>query len=96
MREVLLSPAAQADIEGIWDFTAERWGEEQAVRYLQDIRDACQQLAAGTRKSRPVDLRPGYHRSLVGSHGLYFRIANDGRIVVVRILHQRMDADRHL
>ena len=96
MREVLLSPAAQADIEGIWDFTAERWGEDQAVRYLQGIRDACQQLAAGTHNSRPVHLRSGYHRCLTGSHVLYFRIADDGQIVVVRILHQRMDADRHL
>ena len=30
----VLSPRAQTDIEGIWDYTVERWGEEQAIRYM--------------------------------------------------------------
>jgi toxin ParE1/3/4 len=96
MKGFILSPAAQADIDGIWDYTARRWGEEQAVRYLQDMRDVCRKLAAGTRPSRPVDIRPGYHRCQSGSHVLYFKTADDGQIVIIRILHQRMDVNRHL
>ena len=96
MRGFILSPAAQADIDGIWDYTAQRWGEEQAVRYLQGLRDACRELADGTRPSRPVDIRLGYHRCQSGSHVLYFKTADDGQIVIIRILHQRMDVNRHL
>ncbi|MFQ8432040.1 type II toxin-antitoxin system RelE/ParE family toxin [Amaricoccus sp. W119] len=32
MRGFVLSPAAQADLDEIWDYTAERWGQEQAAR----------------------------------------------------------------
>jgi toxin ParE1/3/4 len=96
MRVLVLSPAAQADLDGIWDYTVERWGTEQAARYLTDIRDACHGLAAGTRPSQPSDIRPGYHRCRCGSHVRYFRVADSGRITVVRILHERMDVGRHL
>lgn len=96
MKGFVLTPAAQADIEAIWDYSARRWGEDQAARYLQAIRDTCRELVAGTRASRPVDIRPGYNRCQSGSHNLYFKISDTGQIVVVRILHQRMDADRHL
>lgn len=96
MKRFVLTPAAQADIEAIWDYSARRWGEDQAVRYVQAIRDTCQELVAGTRASRPVDIRPGYSRCQSGSHTLYFKISDTGQMVVVRILHQRMDADRHL
>lgn len=39
MRGFALSPAAQTDLDEIWDYTAERWGQEQAARYITDIRD---------------------------------------------------------
>lgn len=42
-----------------------------------------------------TDLRAGYRRYGVGSHAIFYRLAPD-RIEVVRILHQRMDAGRHL
>jgi toxin ParE1/3/4 len=41
MTGYVLSPAAGADLEQIWDYTAERWGQEQAERYVRAIRDAC-------------------------------------------------------
>ena len=47
--------------------------------------------------SRPADhVRPGYHRAEVGSHILFFRRGEAGVIDIIRILHQRMDIDRHL
>lgn len=96
MTTFILTPAAQADVDAIWDYTAGRWGQDQAERYLRGIRDACRELATGERMSRPVDIRAGYSKAFVGSHVLYFRGTDSAGIVVVRILHKRMDADRHL
>lgn len=96
MTGFVLSPAAQADVEEIWDYTAENWGVDQAESYTQDIRDLCRDLSAGQRSSRPADIREGYRKAAVGSHMLYFKTEDTGRIVVMRILHQRMDAGRHL
>jgi len=44
MTGYLLSPAAQADLEQIWEYTARNWGEDQAARYILGIRDACRAL----------------------------------------------------
>ncbi len=92
MSGYLLSPAAQADLSDIWDYTAHNWGVTQAERYILGIREACEALADGRRKGRSADdIRPGYRKLPVGSHVLFFRITSDGEIDVVRILHQRMD-----
>jgi toxin ParE1/3/4 len=95
MKSLVFSPVAQADLEGIWDYTAEHWGLVQADRYTDDLRDACHALASGYRKGRPVDVRPGYLKYLTGSHVIYFRDHGD-RLEVVRILHGKMDVDSHL
>lgn len=96
MKRFTLSPAARSDIDEIWDYTAERWGAAQAERYIGDIRDACIDLAAGRRVSQRVDIREGYRKLGVGSHILFFRSDDAGDIVVVRILHKRMDVEGRL
>ena len=49
-----------------------------------------------THVSGLVTVRDGYHKAIVGMHMVYFRRTNDTTIVVVRILHQSMDVERHL
>ena len=89
------SPAAAADIGAVWDYTAETWGLDQADRYVDDIRAACVALAGGERTGRKVDVRDGYLKYPVGRHLIFYRQDGTG-IVVIRVLHQRMDVDRHL
>lgn len=97
MTSYVLSPAARDDLEQIWDCTAERWGQDQAERYVLAIRDTCQELAANKRQSRPAgDIRAGYRKAQVGSPILFFRRTDGGPLVVVHILHQRMNMLRHL
>ena len=95
MSRVTFSPAAIADIDGIWDYTAEIWGVDQAEHYTDDIRDTCNALAVGEKKGRPVDVREGYLKYAVGKHFVFFVMAGDG-IAVIRVLHQQMEAGLHL
>lgn len=96
MTQPIYSPAADADVRSIWDYTAEHWSEEQADRYVDDIRDACRDLAAGHKRGRPVPVRrAGYLKYRVESHLIYYRLEDAG-LVVVRVLHTKMDAERHL
>jgi len=97
MMGFLLSPAARADLEGIWDYTARTWGEAQAERYILAIRQACMGLADGTRQGRPIDeIRAGYRKLAVESHFLFYRLNERGVVDVVRILHRRMDVPSRL
>lgn len=95
MTNYALSPAAEADIDGIWDYTAEHWSADQAERYTLDIRDACRDLAEGRKLGRPVTVRQGYLKYRVESHVIYYRI-EDAELIVMRILHTKMDAERYL
>ena len=97
MNGYVLSPAAQADLGQIWDYSARTRSEEQADRCILGIRDACVALAEGRKKGRPADaIRPGYWKLAVISHLLFCRITETGLIDVVRILHQRMGVAAHL
>lgn len=95
-RSVRFSPAAQADIEDIWDFTSKHWGREQAVRYIRNIEATSAGIADGRVHVRSAeDIRQGYKKAACGAHMIYFLESADG-IAIIRILHQSMDADRHL
>lgn len=92
----VLSPRAQEDIDEVWNFSVERWDEDQAEHYVRKLEDALTLLADNPRLGRPCDsVRPGYFKLAVGSHIIFFRLTKIG-IDVARILHQSMDFDRHL
>ncbi|BAO84626.1 MULTISPECIES: type II toxin-antitoxin system RelE/ParE family toxin [Comamonadaceae] len=95
MKAVAFSPAAQADIGEIWDYSADRWGPDQADNYIDAIRDACYALARGTKHGRPAEVLPDFQKYLCGSHVVYFLNYPD-HLDVIRVLHQRQDAERHL
>ncbi len=96
MSEVVFSPQAHADLDEIWDYTADRWDIEQADVYVRGLVLACGAVASGARRGRNAgDIRPGYFKLAVVSHVVYYREIN-GIMDVVRILHQQMDASRHL
>lgn len=90
-----LTPRAEADLEEIWLYTFKRWSAEQADTYLTTIIAAFSELATGKVNGRPVNVRDGYFKYPVGSHFIFYRLAATS-LVVIRILHQRMDVDRHL
>ncbi|CAN7611595.1 type II toxin-antitoxin system RelE/ParE family toxin [Devosia sp. LjRoot16] len=87
-----LSPAAEADLVGIWDYTAQQWGKDQAASYVVAIRNRLDGIVAGRIPLRSAaDVRPGYFKCAAGSHMIYFTRASDQTIDVIRILHQSMD-----
>lgn len=95
MKILRFSPAAAGDLESIWTYTADRWGVGQAESYTDALQGACEALATGARLGRPVDVRPGVLKALVGAHMVYFRDRDD-HLDVIRILHQRQDMSRNL
>ncbi|MGY2048216.1 type II toxin-antitoxin system RelE/ParE family toxin [Methylobacterium sp. JK268] len=94
---VRLSAAARRDLAGIWTYSAKRWDDAQADRYVRLLSDSFDGLARGILKGRSAEgIRPGYFKLAVESHLVFYRIGSAGMIEVVRILHQRMDLDRHI
>jgi toxin ParE1/3/4 len=60
------------------------------------LRDTMKGLLAGTVVTRNRDdLRPGLQMATSGRHRVFFEI-DQSRVLVVRVLHDRMDYERHL
>ena len=95
MKALGFSPAADADLAGIWRYSAKYWGPDQADRYTDELRDTCLALANDQKRGRAVDIRPGYLKCTCGEHVIFYRDRGE-RIEVIRILHQKQDAERHL
>ena len=96
MPEYRLTPAAEGDLESIWTYTVRQWGVEQAERYIDFLTAAFAELADSPKTAPTCEhIRPGYRRWSVERHMIYFRVTDYG-IAVVRVLHERMDAPRHL
>jgi toxin ParE1/3/4 len=90
-----LSRRAEADLLSIGAFTLQTWGEDQTIRYIADLEACCQMLAGNPSLGRSCDdVRPGLRRMEHGRHVVSYR-ENAGGILVSRILHQRMLAERH-
>ena len=96
MAEYRLSPAAESDLENIWRYTQLQWGSDRADHYLDVLVTAFVALAEAPKQFPACDyIRTGYRRSRVERHMIYFRITPYG-INIVRVLHDRMDASKHL
>jgi len=95
MAEFSLRPKARKDLEGIWSYSYETWGKDQADSYIHDMDSAFHALAVNLIKGHPCDdIREGYRKHFVGKHIIFYRLSKKG-VEIVRILHQRMDPERH-
>ncbi len=83
-----ISPAARRDMRSIVQYTAQRYGERQAVFYTQKIQKALRLIAdnpfAG--QARP-DIRPGCRALPVERH-LCIYYLKENQVFIVRLLHQ--------
>jgi toxin ParE1/3/4 len=92
----VLSPRAQVDLDQIWDYTAERWGFEQAESYIRRLWEDIKAVATRPAIGRACpEVRAGYYKYRSGSHFLFYRSVDNG-VDIVRILHERMDFAGHL
>ena len=92
----VLTPRAQADLEEIWDYTAARWGLDQAETYTRELWKAIATVADHPPLGKECSaVRAGYRKYRCGSHVLFYR-PGSGAIDVVRILHERMDYELHI
>jgi toxin ParE1/3/4 len=88
----LASPAA-ADLLDIVRYTHQRWGGAQAQSYREELELALQHLSLTPDVGRRRDaVAPGLRSFALAQH-VAFYIERKDRIIVLRILHPRMNVD---
>jgi len=91
-----LTADAKASLMQIARYTQKIWGKRQRVTYLRMIDDCFFSLAVNPMQGRS---RPDLHHALrshpAGKH-IVFYIARQDHIVIVNVLHERMDPMKHI
>lgn len=92
MAEFYLTNKAVEDLNEIWDYTCNKWSEEQADKYYRMLLENCQDIAGNPSLGKNYD---GIEANLFGlktnRHIIFYRKIERNIIEITRILHGRMD-----
>ena len=92
-----ISTEALSDLEEIWIYTLKKWSKEQADRYYSLLIDDIEFLQSNYYTGKSAEyIRPGYRVSFVKSHIIYYKIVDDQKLEVIRILHQSVNIAKWL
>ncbi len=96
MRHLHVTPKAESDLIGIWVYTSEKWGVDQADRYLDQLDQGMQRLIHHpTLGADYTHVLPEYRRLQVEHHAVLYKV-RASEVLVVRVLHESMDAPARL
>lgn len=96
MTKIELTLAAERDLIDVYMYGIEHFGHSQAERYAETLNG--KMAVAADNPSFGADysfVRDGLWRYECVSHAIYYRTTASG-ILVLRILHGRMDPGQHL
>lgn len=95
--ELRISSEAYSDLEKIWVYTLKKWSNEQADRYYSLIIEEMDFLRSNYHSGKSADyIRTGYRVSFVKSHIIFYKIGEDQKLEIIRILHQSMNIEEWL
>ena len=94
MGQSRLSPEAEADLDEIWYYIAQRSGSlEMANRFVDSLTDRFSLLANNPYLGRRRDeLRAGLRSFPVGDYLIFYRVLDEETVLVVRVF----EGSRHL
>lgn len=89
---------AKEDLYKIWDHTADTWSKQQSDKYYAVLASSFIKIAAEPHTiGKPFDeIVPGLRAYHVRRHMVFYAIQSNGRVLIVRILHEKMDYPKHL
>ena len=96
MRRLRVTPQAESDLVGIWLYTCEEWDIAQADKYLDGLEAGMKQLLVHPSLGADyAHVLPGYRRLQIEHHAVFYKV-DDPDVLVVRVLHEEMDAPARL
>ena len=92
MGKYQLTHKAVEDLTEIWDYTFEKWSENQADRHYQMLLETCQQIANEPNIGKKYEgIRDDLYGLKISRHIIFYRKSPNSLIEITRILHERMD-----
>jgi toxin ParE1/3/4 len=93
---IRISPKAEEDLEQIYEYTADRWGLSQAEKYQDLLFDAFTRISSHNLIGKAFKTTAYDYRQVhIGRHLIFYRYDVE-YIIVVRVLHDKMDIAKHV
>ena len=97
MADYFLTKKAVEDLNNIWEYTFQKWSEQQADRYYYMLLNSFQEIADNPNFGKTYDqVTPELFGLKVSRHIIFYRKLDDQPIEITRILHGRMDLKSRL
>jgi toxin ParE1/3/4 len=92
MKSYFIEASSNAAIDDLYAYTVERWGEEQADKYLAGLFSRFEAIVSKEVLWRPVlaDLEVEAWVTRYEHHYIYWKQLDDGRVGIMAVLHERM------
>lgn len=93
MTKYHLTNKAVEDLTNIWEYTVDAWSERQADDYYNMLIVSCQKIAENPQLFglKYEEIAEGLYGYRANKHIIFYRILTGGDILIIRIMHQRMD-----
>ncbi len=97
MAKYILTNKAVDDLSKIWNYTLHKWSESQADKYYKTLLESIIDIASnpdfGKNYSVIIEDLLGIR---VGRHIVFYPKIDIDKILIIRILHERMDLKRRI
>ena len=91
-----LSKKAESDITGILEYSYKEFGEKTALDYYLSLKKTFVLLSEQPQIGRDIkNIRAGYFCHEHAKHTIFYSL-KENSILIIRVLHQNMDFERHL
>jgi toxin ParE1/3/4 len=87
---------ARIDLNNIWHYSYERYGEKQADKYYDELIVGMQAIQQNPQIGVACDyIRSGYRQYKINEHFVFYQIT-ERTLHIMRVLHQSMDAVQNM
>ncbi len=89
-----LTPQAKADLKGIWDYTVDNWGIDQANKYIRKLYAQFELLGDNPDLGKKRgEVKAEYRSFPEGKHVIFYMLLSDKRIAIIGIPHEKEDVE---
>ncbi|MDR2145864.1 MAG: type II toxin-antitoxin system RelE/ParE family toxin [Tannerella sp.] len=92
MAKIILRQKAINDLTDIWNYTAQKWSENQADKYYEAIKFSCREIGKNPSIGKAyAEISKNLLGLKSGKHIIFYHQISEDEIEVIRILYERMD-----
>ena len=96
MSKYVFTNKAVEDLTEIWNYTCDKWSENQADKYYHSNIHSCEFISENPDLGRQYDFAINVLGYPLNKHIIFYRTRRGEKIEITRILHERMEIEQKI